>query len=88
MNIRITNTVEPTFTVDEITQHINSNIKNIGDDSQYFINTINDGAKALWHSGQKIKAIKLIRTIYPLGLREAKEYCDSNFDNQPHSCQY
>ena len=87
MNIRIEKHPPPTFTPDLI---INNIAERIGHadyvDGGYpvygreFINSINEAAKALWDTGAKIKTIKFIRNIFPMDLRQTKEYCESKFN--------
>lgn len=83
MNITIKKTIEPTFTVDQMMDNLYARIVRADDYGRNcFVNTVNDAANALWQDGAKIKAIKLIRTIFPMGLREAKEYCESKFNTR------
>lgn len=44
-------------------------------------NRLLDVAKELWELGLKLKAIKIIAIITRLGMKEAKWYCENNFDN-------
>ena len=85
MNITIKKTIEPQFTVDQMMDNLYARIVRTEDYGRNaFVNTMNDAANALWQDGANIKAIKFIRTIFPIGLRDAEEYCESKFnDNRP-----
>ena len=67
-----------TFTPEQMIEHISELISD--KHSERFINTINETAVILWEKRLKIKTIKFICTMFPLGLKEAKEYCESNFN--------
>jgi len=90
MKIRIIEENEINFTPAEITRHINDQLNDaecyyMSEEKKMgtrFINSIHDGMRALWLRGEKIKAIKLMRTIFPVGLKEAKDYLESMYDEK------
>ena len=49
-------------------------------DFKCFQNTVNDMLRALG-AGQKINAIKLYRSVFNVGLKEAKDAIEDNFTN-------
>ena len=89
MAIRITDNNELNFTASAVINHISEQLnssecypfseeKKLG---KHFVNSIHDGMRALWLRGEKIKAIKMMRTIFPVGLADAKNYLESMYNN-------
>ena len=82
MNINIINKIEPTFTKEQVVNNISQRINEY---PEGFVSTLTDGARALWNEGSKIKAIKLIRTVFPMGLTDAKNFCEEKFNEPKHN---
>ena len=45
-------------------------------DTACFLGTIETSIRALWRSGNKITAIRLLRAVTPLGITEARGACE------------
>jgi len=75
------------FTADEVVNHVKTKLQPIKTDIYSkdstctipFVSNITDIAKFLMLKGQKIQAIKLIKTCFPIGLKEAKDFVEANF---------
>jgi len=60
----------------DIIEHITENL-NMAE--TYFVQNIENCARTLYRQGFKIQAIKLLKTVFPLGLKQAKEYVELNY---------
>jgi ribosomal protein L7/L12 len=77
------------LTAEEILAHLNTKINyNTSSwdsenrtNAEVFLKDITGFAELFYRKGMKIHAIKLVKYFLPIGLREAKEYVESEFSN-------
>ena len=65
------------FSPSEVINHITETIET---DPDRFVRSIDRILEQLWARGLKIKAIMLLRALFPMGLREAKDYIEERFE--------
>jgi len=72
------NPVKPamTFTVPEILERVKEQLTN---DPNGYAKFIHDTAGILWRDDHRVTAMRLLRTFFPAGLKEVKEYCETCF---------
>jgi len=69
---------ELNVTTDQIVNRMRDNL-NTQINADHFLNRITSIAEILYKSGDRIQSIALINTIFPIGIKASKEYCETNF---------
>lgn len=74
------------ITIEKMKEHMASRINtsrcNYSDmtNIERFIEDIEKACDCLCRHGEKIRAIALFRAVFPIGLKEAKDYIEARFD--------
>lgn len=74
--------VAPTkvFTLSEVISHV---IKNLTDNPEGVSRHIDYTVERLWKKGSGVHAIIILRLFYPMGIKEAREYCEAEYGPNP-----